>query len=77
MQDLPSTRNSGQAHADLAGSSGAVMAADGTVCAAMADATTRNARFATLRCTNGLVVDLKGLRAASSSGRVRLIVRQA
>ena len=31
MQALPSTRNSGQAHADLAGPSGAAMAADGTV----------------------------------------------
>jgi hypothetical protein len=31
--NLPSTRDSGQAHADLAGPSGAAMAPDGTVCA--------------------------------------------
>jgi hypothetical protein len=47
MRDLPSTRDSGQGHADLAGPSGAAMAADGTVCAAIGDATTRNAGFAT------------------------------
>jgi hypothetical protein len=65
MQALPSTRNSGQAHADLAGPSGAAMAADGTVCAAIGDATTPNAGFATLRCTNGLVVDLEAFQARS------------
>jgi hypothetical protein len=45
MRDLPSTRHSGQAHADLAGPSGAAMAADGTVCAAIGDATAPNAGF--------------------------------
>jgi hypothetical protein len=65
MRDLPSTGNSGQSHADLAGPSGAAMAADGTVCAAIGDATTRNAGFATLRCTNGLVVDLEAYQARS------------
>jgi hypothetical protein len=65
IQALPSTRNSGQAHADLAGPSGAAMAADGTVCAAIGDATTPNAGFATLRCTNGLVVDLEAFQARS------------
>jgi hypothetical protein len=65
MRDLPSTRNSGQGHADLAGPSGAAMAADGTVCAAIGDATTPNAGFATLRCTNGLVVDLEAFQARS------------
>jgi hypothetical protein len=65
MQDLPSTRNSGQAHADLAGPSGAAMAADGTVCAAIGDATAPNAGFATLRCTNGLVVDPEAFQARS------------
>jgi hypothetical protein len=65
MRELPSTRNSGQAHADLAGPSGAAMAPDGTVCAAIGDATTRNAGFATLRCTNGLVVDLEAFQARS------------
>ena len=44
---------------------GAVMAADGTVCAAIGDATIRGAGFATLRCTNGLVVDLEAFQARS------------
>jgi hypothetical protein len=65
MGDLPSTHNSGQAHADLAGPSGAAMAADGTVCAVIGDATTRNAGFASLRCTSGLVVDLEAFQARS------------
>jgi len=65
MADLPSTSNSGQAHADLAGPSGAAMAADGTVCAAIGDATIRDAGFATLRCTDGLVVDLEAFQARS------------
>jgi hypothetical protein len=65
LKDLPSTRNSGQAHADLAGPSGAAMAPDGTVCAVIGDATTRNAGFATLRCTDGLVVDLEAFQARS------------
>jgi hypothetical protein len=65
LRDLPSTRNSGQSHADLAGPSGAAMAGDGTVCAAIGDATKRNAGFATLRCTNGLVVDIKEYQARS------------
>jgi hypothetical protein len=65
MQDLPSTGNSGQGHADLAGPSGAAMAADGTVCAAIGDATMQHAGFATLRCTNGLVVDLEAFQARS------------
>jgi hypothetical protein len=66
IQDLPSTRNSGQSHADLAGPSGAAMAADGTVCAAIGSATRRNAGFATLRCTNGLVVDIEAFQARST-----------
>jgi hypothetical protein len=45
MRDLPSTRHSGQAHADLAGPSGAAMGADGTVCAGIGDATAPNAGF--------------------------------
>jgi hypothetical protein len=65
MADLPSTHNSGQAHADLAGPSGAAMAADGTVCAAIGDATIRDAGFAVLRCANGLVVDLEAFQARS------------
>jgi hypothetical protein len=65
MRDLPSTRHSGQAHADLAGPSGAAMAADGTVCAAIGDATAPNAGFAALRCTSGLTVDLEAFQASN------------
>jgi hypothetical protein len=65
IQDLPSTRNSGQSHADLAGPSGAAMAADGTVCAAIGGATRQDPGFATLRCTNGLVVDIEAFQARS------------
>jgi hypothetical protein len=65
MRDLPSTRNSGQAHADLAGPSGAAMAADGTVCAAIGDATAAHAGFAALRCTSGLMVDLEAFQASN------------
>ena len=65
MGDLPSTRHSGQAHADLAGPSGAAMAADGTVCAVIGDATVGGAGFATLRCSDGLVVDLEAFQAMS------------
>src|SRR5919106_1251695 len=43
LRDLPSTHNSGQAHADLAGPSGAAMAPNGTVCAVIGDATAQNA----------------------------------
>ena len=59
LDRLPSTRGSGQQHADLAGPSGAAMAADGTVCAVIGDATRERAGFSTLRCSNGLVADLE------------------
>jgi hypothetical protein len=65
IDELPSTRNSGQSHADLAGPSGAAMAADGTVCAAIGSATRQDPRFATLRCTDGLVVDIEAFQARS------------
>jgi hypothetical protein len=65
LGDLPSTRDSGQAHADLAGPSGASMAADGTLCVVVGDATGRSAGFASLRCTDGLVVDLEAFQARS------------
>ena len=65
LRELPSTQNSGQAHADLAGPSGAAMAPNGTVCAVIGDATKKNAGFATLRCTDGLVVDLEAFQARS------------
>jgi hypothetical protein len=62
---LPSTRGSGQAHADLAGPSGAAMAPDGTLCVVTGDATRRDAGFAALRCSSGLVVDLEAFQARS------------
>ena len=70
LADLPSTRGSGQQHADLAGPSGAAMAADGTVCVVIGDATREEAGFSTLRCSNGLVADLEAhVRAANPDGR--------
>jgi hypothetical protein len=70
LDRLPSTRGSGQQHADLAGPSGAAMAADGTVCAVIGDATREGAGFSTLRCSNGLVADLEAYeRAANPDGR--------
>jgi hypothetical protein len=65
MRGLPSTRHSGQFHADLAGPSGAAMAADGTVCVAIGDATAANAGFAALRCSSGLTVDLEAFQAGN------------
>ena len=41
------------------------MAADGTVCAAIGDATAPNAGFAALRCTSGLTVDLEAFQASN------------
>ena len=70
LADLPSTRGSGQQHADLAGPSGAAMAGDGTVCVVTGDATREGAGFSTLRCSNGLVADLEAYeRAANLDGR--------
>jgi len=46
------------------------MAADGTVCAVIGDATREGAGFSTLRCSNGLVADLEAYeRAANPDGR--------
>jgi hypothetical protein len=70
LDRLPSIRGSGQQHADLAGPSGAAMAADGTVCAVIGDATREGAGFSTMRCSNGLVADLEAYeRAANPDGR--------
>jgi glucose/arabinose dehydrogenase len=70
LDHLPSTRGSGQQHADLAGPSGAAMAADGTVCAVVGDATRPRAGFSTLRCAGGLVADLEAYeQAANPDGR--------
>jgi hypothetical protein len=64
LDRLPSTRGSGQQHADLAGPSGAAMAPDGTVCVVIGDATRPRAGFSTLRCTGGLVADLEAYEQA-------------
>jgi hypothetical protein len=70
LDHLPSTRGSGQQHADLAGPSGAAMAADGTVCAVIGDATRVGAGFSTLRCSDGLRADLEAYeQAANPDGR--------
>jgi hypothetical protein len=46
------------------------MAADGTVCAVIGDATRPRAGFSTLRCTDGLVADLEAYeRAHNPDGR--------
>jgi DNA-binding beta-propeller fold protein YncE len=66
LDRLPSTRGSGQQHADLAGPSGAAMAPDGTVCVAIGDATQERAGFSTLRCTGGLVADLEAYEQATN-----------
>jgi hypothetical protein len=69
LDRLPSTHRSGQQHADLAGPSGAAMAADGTVCVEIGDATREGAGFSTLRSTDGLVADLEAYeRAANPDG---------
>jgi hypothetical protein len=70
LEGLPSTRGSGQQHADLAGPSGAAMAADGTVCAVIGDATRTGAGFSTLRCSDGLLADLEAYeRSTNPDGR--------
>lgn len=68
MDHLPSTRNSGQAHSDLAGPSGAAMNAAGVACVVIGDGPRTG--FATMRCTDGLVVDLKAFeRENNPDGR--------
>ncbi|MGE0599223.1 MAG: ScyD/ScyE family protein [Dehalococcoidia bacterium] len=68
MERLPSTRNSGQAHSDLAGPSGAAMNDAGVTCAVIGDGP--RAGFATMLCTDGLFVDLKAFeRANNPDGR--------
>jgi len=80
MADLPSTHNSGQAHADLAGPSGAAMAADGTVCTVIGDAGTGAAAAPSRLLASGLdgptgVVRLPdGRWALAGSGHTRLTV---
>jgi len=70
LDRLPSTRSSGQQHADLAGPSGAAMAPDGTVCVVIGDSTRPRAGFSTLRCSDRLVADLEAYeRAANPDGR--------
>jgi hypothetical protein len=70
LERLPSTRGSGQQHADLAGPSGAAMAPDRTVCVVIGDSTRPRAGFSTLRCSGGLVADLEAYeQAANPDGR--------
>jgi hypothetical protein len=70
LDGLPSTRGSGQQYADLAGPSGAAMAADGTVCVVIGDATRSAAGFSTLRCSDGLLADLEAYeRSTNPDGR--------
>ncbi len=66
LDHLPSTKNSGQRYADLAGPSGAAMARDGTVCAVIGDANKPGRGFDTLRCSNGLTADFKAFEAANN-----------
>jgi len=64
MDKLPSTTHSGNKYADLAGPSGAAMAADGTVCVVIGYADRPPAEgYNTLRCTDGLRIDLKKFEA--------------
>ncbi|MGE3073548.1 MAG: ScyD/ScyE family protein [Dehalococcoidia bacterium] len=68
MSNLPSTRNSGQAHSDLAGPSGAATNAAGVSCVVVGDGP--RSGFGTMQCTNGLVVDLKAFeRTNNPDGR--------
>jgi len=66
LDRLPSVRGSGQQHADLAGPSAAAMAADGTVCTVIGDATRPRAGFSTLRCSDRLVADLEAYEQAQN-----------
>ena len=68
MDHLPSTRNSGQAHSDLAGPSGAAMNAAGVTCVVIGDGPREG--FATMHCSDGLAVDLKAFeREKNPDGR--------
>jgi len=73
MRDLPSTRDSGQRYADLAGPSGAAMAPDGTVCVVIGDANKPGRGFNTMRCTDGLVVDLKAYEQANNPDGLEVV----
>ena len=57
LDGLPSTSDSGQQFADLAGPSAAAMAPDGTVCTVIGDA--GGDAHGTMRCSDGLTVGLK------------------
>ncbi len=54
MSGLPSTNNSGQRYASLAGPSGAASAPDGTVCAVIGDGPRDKGPYDTVICTNPL-----------------------
>ncbi|MEO8540720.1 MAG: ScyD/ScyE family protein [bacterium] len=68
MDHLPSTLHSGQAHSDLSGPSGAAMNENGVACTVIGDGPSGD--YATMRCTDGLRVDLKAFeRANNPDGR--------
>ncbi len=67
MDQLPSTRDSGQRFADVAGPSGAAMASDGALCVVIGDGPDGRG-FAEMRCTDGLRVDLKAYERANNPG---------
>lgn len=67
MGRLPSTRDSGQRFAEVAGPSGAAMALDGTVCVVIGDGPDGRG-FAEMRCSDGLRVDLKAYERANNPG---------
>ncbi len=68
MDKLPSTRNSGQAHSDLAGPSGAAMNALGVACVVIGDGPTVG--YGTMQCSDGLMVDIKAFeRENNPDGR--------
>lgn len=67
MDGLPSTSDSGQRYADLAGPSGAAMAPDGTACAAVGDAV--DERFSMLICSDGLTVNLETFEGETNPDR--------
>jgi len=68
LSRLPSTRNSGQRFADLAGPSGAGVAPDGIACAATGDATTDRRGFNALICSDGRSFDLEALEERLNPG---------
>jgi hypothetical protein len=65
MRDLPSTSNSGRATPTLPGPAGPPWPPTGPFAQPSATRARQTPDFATLRCTNGLVVDLEAFQARS------------